>query len=110
MVQLLIGRGANIGATGYGNSAALHHKGHRGVVQLLLGGGASFEAIGHDNSTALHCAASRGHRGVVQLLLEMGVSIEATGHGNSTAPTTPLPRVIGKLFICFSRVVQALKL
>lgn len=54
---------------------------HGAVVQLLLGKGADIAKEGFDEKTALDWAEARGHKAVVQLLLWNGVGIAAEDTG-----------------------------
>jgi ankyrin repeat protein len=68
-VQLLLEKGANIGA---GDEwISLHQAAsnrHGTIVQLLLEKGANVEAKAKNGETALHQAARNGHRAVMLLL------------------------------------------
>jgi ankyrin repeat protein len=74
MVQLFVGRGANIHATSpIRGMAALHfaaEKGHEEVVVYLLDNGADPMRLDESGHTPLMWASDRGHMRVVLLLLE----------------------------------------
>jgi len=52
-------------------------KGHEKVVQLLLGKGADVNAQGRDFNNALYTASSQGYEKVVELLLDKGADVNA---------------------------------
>lgn len=88
VVQMLLGKGANINAQGgiYGSALqAASIKGHSQVVQILLNNGANTNAQGGLYGDALHLASLRGHNQVVQMLLKNGADINAQGEAHGTA-------------------------
>ena len=71
VVELLLGKGADVNAQGghYGNALqAASAGGDEKVVELLLGKGADVNAQGGYYGTALQAASVRGHEKVVELL------------------------------------------
>jgi ankyrin repeat protein len=76
-VQLLLSRGADVGARDWKEQDALMWAvadGHREVVQLLLEAGADAHRTLDSGFTPLLFAARNGHREVVELLLKHGVN------------------------------------
>ena len=79
IVELLLGKGASIGARDKFNNTPLYlaaYNGHPVKVELLLEKGASIGAMNECGNTPLHNAALNGHTGTVELLLGKGASIE----------------------------------
>jgi ankyrin repeat protein len=64
---------------------AASFSGHEKIVQLLIGKGANVNAKGGMYGTALHEAAGRGSENIVQFLLDNGSDINAQGgeYGNA---------------------------
>lgn len=96
IVQLLLGKGANIELKTISGEAALlwaAKGGHEAVLQLLLEKGADVKVKDKYGVTALLWAAQNGHEAVVQLLtllnLHLGFSkerdstISFNSHGNN---------------------------
>jgi len=82
VVELLLGKGADVNAQGgkYGNALqAASVFGHDKVVELLLGKGANVNAQGGYYDNALHAASVEGHDKVVELLLGKGADVNAQG-------------------------------
>jgi ankyrin repeat protein len=80
VVQLLLEKGADIEAKGFGKTP-LHEaveNGHVPVVQLLLANGAAITATDENvRWTPLHWAAAMGHEETVRVLLENGADTTA---------------------------------
>ncbi|KAJ9661292.1 hypothetical protein H2198_002035 [Neophaeococcomyces mojaviensis] len=75
VVQMLLGKGADVNAKGgrYGNALqAASWGGHKKVVQILLDKGADVHAQGRHFVNALHAASAGGHKKTVQMLVEQG--------------------------------------
>lgn len=77
MVRVLVDRGANSNATGFGAKTALHWAadlGHDEIVELLVNKGADANARDSKGNTPFIWASKNGHMGVVRTLLaHMGV-------------------------------------
>jgi ankyrin repeat protein len=58
--------------------------GQLGVVKLLIGRGADVNATGASGSTALHYASYYGHEETVAFLLDQGAQANSTMHGDRT--------------------------
>ena len=87
IAQLLLKKGALIGAMNKYNDTPLHlaaWKGHTSTVGLLLANGAPIETVGTYNNTPLHLSASSGNTGVVELLLGGGASVGVMNKYGST--------------------------
>ncbi|KAL8937621.1 MAG: hypothetical protein Q9216_004336 [Gyalolechia sp. 2 TL-2023] len=87
-VQLLLDKGAEIGAENYEGVTALYwaaNNGHAATVDLLLNNGANCKPRDKVGWTSLHRAAFNGHIGVVRTLLDKDADIEATDSTNWTA-------------------------
>lgn len=72
IVKLLVERGAESNATGFGAKSALHcaaTNGYEEIVAFLLSQGAEVHARQRQGWTPLMCASSWGHVGVVRRLL-----------------------------------------
>jgi ankyrin repeat protein len=77
-VQMLIGKGADLKAIGWGRETALMSAAELGydkVAKLLLDNGANLK-VEDSGRTALHFAAGGGHLAVVKLLFENGAAID----------------------------------
>lgn len=84
IVKLLLAKGADVNAQGYGNAlqAASSH-GHENIHRLLLEKGAGLRTLPR---YALQTASSSGNERVVKLLLKMGVDVNGhSGHYYGTA-------------------------
>jgi hypothetical protein len=80
IVQLLLGKGAEVNAQGgdYGNALQAASAGdHESIVHLLLDKGAEVNTQGGHYGNALRAASIRGHEAVVRLLLERGATSTA---------------------------------
>ncbi|KIW21484.1 hypothetical protein PV08_02064 [Exophiala spinifera] len=79
VVELLLGKGANVNAQGgiYGNAlqAASYH-GREKVVRLLLSKGADVNAQGGECGSALQAASYNGQEKLVELLLGEGADVD----------------------------------
>ncbi|KAH0541549.1 hypothetical protein FGG08_003961 [Glutinoglossum americanum] len=87
-VQMLVEKGADIGATDSQKSTALHlatDTGRETIVRLLVEMGADVNVRDEDGMTALHRAAFMGREGLARLLVKMGASIEAGASDGGTA-------------------------
>lgn len=77
MVRLLVERGVESNATGFGAKAALHYAaehGHEDIVEFLVSKGADANARDGKGNTPFIWASKNGHVGVVRTLLaHMGV-------------------------------------
>jgi ankyrin repeat protein len=88
IVQLLIGKGADVNAQGFFGDSAIYAAsahGHIDIVQLLIGKGADVNARGPLNTSAIEAASARGRIDIVQLLIGKGADINARGSYNSSA-------------------------
>lgn len=88
VVQILIGKGADVNAQGgqYGNALqAASLGGHKEVVILLSGQGADVNARGGEYGNALQAASQGGHEELVQILLDKGADVNAQGRGYGNA-------------------------
>jgi hypothetical protein len=77
IVELLLGKGADVNVQGgrYGNALqAASYKGHSAIVELLLGKGADVNAHGGYYGNALQAASERGLSTIVELLVGKGAS------------------------------------
>ena len=82
VVQMLLGKGADINAQGgvYGNALQVASRsGREKVVQMLLDKGAAINAQGGVYGNALQMASEGGHEKVVQKLLDKGADVNAQG-------------------------------
>ncbi|KAI0023788.1 ankyrin repeat-containing protein [Xylariomycetidae sp. FL0641] len=82
MVELLLDKGADIGARDESHETALHRatdNGYKEIIGLLLDRGADVNAQHKYRGTALHEAARRGHKEIVELLLDGGADVNAKG-------------------------------
>ena len=87
-VQLLLVRGANIGAATDCGKTALHYSAERGrtnIIQLLLSQGANIGAAAKNGGAALHYSAVLGRAATVRLLLGRGANIGAVAEDGETA-------------------------
>ncbi|KAA0172617.1 hypothetical protein FNF27_05843 [Cafeteria roenbergensis] len=87
-VELLLDRGADLGATGsYGTTAltAAAAGGSKATVELLLDRGADLAAKDSMGYTVLMAAAARGHKDTVELLLDRGADLAAKDSDGKTA-------------------------
>lgn len=87
VVQLLVGKGANLESTFGGNTALIEATAANddAVVKLLLEHGAQIEAKNRDGHTALQFAAANSYVAIVQLLLSKGANVN-TMDKNQTTP------------------------
>jgi ankyrin repeat protein len=88
IIQLLLGKGANVNEKDEYGWTALHRateNGHLAAVQLLLEKSADVKANANYGGTALHRAAKNGHEAVARLLLEKGADLEAEDNYGGTA-------------------------
>lgn len=87
-VQLLLDKGAEIGAENHEGVTALYwasNNGHAAAVELLLKRGANCKPRDKVGWTSLHRAAFNEHRGVIRILLDNDADIEATDTTKWTA-------------------------
>ncbi|KAF6238813.1 hypothetical protein HO173_003320 [Letharia columbiana] len=88
VVQMLLGKGADVNAQGgyYGNALqAASQGGYDQVVQMLLDKGADVNAQGGYYGNALQAASQGGYDQVVQMLLDKGADVNAQGGGYGNA-------------------------
>ncbi|MDP2132750.1 MAG: ankyrin repeat domain-containing protein [Sulfuritalea sp.] len=86
MMELFVGRGANINRTNALGEQALQHaawKGHLAAVRWLVERGAHLNRQGREWS-ALHYAVFGGHADVVRYLIERGADVNALSTNGST--------------------------
>lgn len=86
MMELFVGRGANINRTNALGEQALQHaawKGHLAAVRWLVERGAHLNRQGREWG-ALHYAVFGGHADVVRYLLEQGADVNALSTNGST--------------------------
>ena len=82
VLQILIGKGAEVNARGTFDCNALQaasRNGHYSIVQLLLDKGAEVNVRDGGYGSALQEASRQGHASVVQMLLNAGADINAQG-------------------------------
>ena len=82
IVELLLGKGADVNAQGghYGNALqAASSRGYDKTVKLLLDKGADVNAQGGHYGNALQAASAEGHDKIVELLLGKGADVNARG-------------------------------
>jgi ankyrin repeat protein len=82
VVQLLLGKGADVNARGgkYGSALqAASQEGHLEIAQLLLEKGADVNTQGGYYGNALQAASHRRHLEIAQLLLEKGADVNTQG-------------------------------
>lgn len=87
IAQLLLDRGADVGAVHKDGNTPLHwasDEGHVEMVQLLLDRGADINIINAYRETPLSWAAKMGHVEVAQLLLDRGADIDAVHEDGDT--------------------------
>lgn len=87
-VQLLLDKGAEIGAENHEGVTALYwaaNNGHAATVELLLKNGANCKPRDRVGWTSLHRAAFNEHTGVIGILLDNDADIEATDSTKWTA-------------------------
>lgn len=88
VVTLLLERGADPNAPGWGMRTALMSASTEGkvkIAQLLLEKGADVNAKSQDGKTAFSCAVEKGHVEIVRLLADHGAHVNAkTGKGITT--------------------------
>ncbi|GIZ38905.1 hypothetical protein CKM354_000230400 [Cercospora kikuchii] len=84
VVQILLGRGANVKATSENNRTALYSAteyGRQKIMELLLDRGADIDAVSgtYGSATALQLACSRGDAPIVRFLLDRGADMSVDG-------------------------------
>jgi ankyrin repeat protein len=88
IVQLLIGKGADVNAQlssdGSAIEAASAH-GHIDIVQLLIGKGVDVKAQDSSGVSAIYAASAGGHIDIVQLLIGKGADVNAQGSFGGSA-------------------------
>jgi hypothetical protein len=62
-------------------------EGHKEVVELLLGKGADVNAEGGRDGTALQAASARGHKEVVEILMANGADVNASKEDDGDVTT-----------------------
>jgi serine/threonine protein kinase len=81
VVELLLGRKAEINSTDNGGGTALHYaamNAHKDVVELLLANNIEVDATNLDGDTPLDYAAMKGHNDIIKLLLAKKANVNAT--------------------------------
>ncbi len=78
-VDLLLHRGADLGAVDVDGDTPLHWAAYRGrgaAIEVLLAAGAPIDAVNYELSTPLLYAAKRGQYDAVELLVQKGADLE----------------------------------
>ncbi|RUS78405.1 hypothetical protein EGW08_013819 [Elysia chlorotica] len=89
IVRLFCGAGADVNATGEGNSTPLHIAARHGLEECLevrhcVVEGINVDTTDNSGNSSLYLAVKNNHPEIVQLLCSAGADVNATGEGNST--------------------------